>query len=194
MEQQEFEVFHGTSLDAYASISQDNFKLSEGVEHEAWLGDGVYFFTNGVPPKPEILAKKWAIAEAWDKSRKCYKYTEYCIIKALVTVDKSLFLDLSSHDGLVVFNYLREKYIEKLREEHKKLKNGEFKDGHIINLAVKESFIKVKVVKGNFYIKFAEERIHNAQFRTPNCTIVAVRNVDCINKESITLHDKNTIR
>lgn len=49
-----------------------------------------------------------------------------------------------------------------------------FYDGLKINLARSEGLLDIQVVKGNFYIKFAEERIRGINLRTPNCTICTV--------------------
>ncbi|WP_246124857.1 hypothetical protein [Algibacter pacificus] len=44
----------------------------------------------------------------------------------------------------------------------------------MINLARGEGILPIDVVKGNFYIKFAKERIQRINLRTPNCTICTV--------------------
>lgn len=49
-----------------------------------------------------------------------------------------------------------------------------FIDGLVINLARGEGILDVDVVKGNFYIKFARERIYGINLRTNNCTICTV--------------------
>ncbi len=190
----EIEVFHGTNHKHFASIKQSNFKVSTGVSHEPWLGDGVYFFTEGVPPNADESAENWAKTEAWDNTKLEYVYRKYCVIKALVKVEQSKFLDLTCKDGIEIFNYLRSEYIKKLRQEKRKLKHGEFKDGHIINMAFKSIGLEIDVVRGNFYFKFTDDRICNAQFKTPNCTILAVRNVKCIDINSITLLKSATIK
>ena len=190
----EIEVFHGTNHQHFNSIKQNNFKGSTGLEHEQWLGDGVYFFSKGVPPNPEESAENWAIAEAWDNKTYSYFYRKYCVLKAVVNVEKSKFLDLSTWDGMEVFNYLRSLYIDKLREKRTKLKHGEFKDGHIINNALQTIDLEIDVVRGNFYFKFTDDRICNAQFKTPNCTILAVRNVNCIDINSIQSIKSENIR
>lgn len=190
----EIEVFHGTNHQHFNSIKQNNFRSSTGLEHEQWLGDGVYFFTKGVPPNPEESAENWAIAEAWDNKTYSYFYQKYCVLKAVVNVENSKFLDLSTWNGMEIFNYLRSLYIEKLREERKKLQHGEFKDGHIINNALQTIDLEIDVVRGNFYFKFTKDRICNAQFKTPNCTILAVRNVNCIDINSIQSIKSGNIR
>lgn len=193
-EKLKFEVFHGTKHDNFILIKEAGFKPSIGAEHEQWLGDGIYFFIKGIPPVPEISAENWAIAEAWNKASKSYNYRKYCVIKTYVYCEKSKFLDLTDIEGIKIFNYLRDKYLQQLRKLSLKLKHGDFKDGHIINEAINNNLIIVDVVKNNFFVKFKEERIWNAQFKTPNCTILVVRNVSCIDKELIQVHKINFVK
>ena len=40
----------------------------------------------------------------------------------------------------------------------------------------KKNAVPIEVVKGNFYIKFEQERKNKINFRTNNCTICAVYN------------------
>lgn len=86
----EIEVFHGTNHKHFASIKQSNFKVSTGASHEAWLGDGVYFFTEGVPPNADESAENWAKTEAWDNTNFEYVYRKYCIIRALVNAVRNV--------------------------------------------------------------------------------------------------------
>ncbi|TAD99666.1 MAG: hypothetical protein EAZ97_08140 [Bacteroidetes bacterium] len=175
-------AYHGTATKNEQSIIENGFSLSTGTENEGWLGDGVYFFCEGVPPEPFVSAKKWAIVEAWDNKNYVYKYSDYSILEAIISVEPNYFLDLTTKDGLEIFNYLRDKYVENTRKAKRKLISGDYKDGHIINDAVENEISPdFKVVRGNFYIKLTkEERIYNLQFRTPNCTILAVRDANCI--------------
>ncbi len=193
-EKAEIQVFHGTDISNFDSIRNKNFQPSEGLEHEKYLGDGAYFFCKGVPPDPIVSAEKWAKTEAWDNENKEYKYSRYCVLEALVKVEKPKFLDLTDWDGIEIFNFLRDKYVRKLWQAGLKLKFNDFKDGHIINEALKDANLEIDVVKGNFFFKFKEERIVNAQFKTPNCTIVAVRNLDCVDKKSIKIHKTNFVK
>jgi len=68
---------------------------------------------------------------------------------------------------------LVERYKDKIETIGKKMK---FYDGLILNLARGEGFLPLEVVKGNFYIKFAQERIERINLRTSNCTICTVYN------------------
>jgi hypothetical protein len=179
--------YHGTATKNKRSILKDGFRLSTGVQHDRWLGDGIYFFTEGVPPKPNIVAENWAIVEAWDKHLRKNTYNQYTVLEAQVRVSEAAFLDLTTPDGLEIFNYLRNKYVQTLQKAKRKLISGDFKDGHIINDAVASGSVPpIDVVKGNFFIQLSDaERIYNSQFRTPNCTLLAVRSSDCIQKVTV---------
>jgi len=181
--------FHGTSKTNAESIVKGDFRLSIGDDE--WLGDGVYFFTKGIPPAPEIQAMKWAIASAWDKWEGHYKYREYAVIKVDICLDKDKLLDLTTIEGVELFNYFRDKYIEKIRKSGMRSKS--FKDGHIINRARVKLGLDIDAVKGNFYIKFKTERLFNINFRTPNATILTVLNVNTIDNNTRLIVNKGRI-
>lgn len=164
-----FEGFHGTSLKSANEILKSNFELSIGdVE---WLGNGVYFFISGISSKPENQAEKWAIVEAWDNGTKTYKYNNYCVLKSIIDVDEDKLLDLTNEDGLEILDYLVNKFEDKIKSIGRKLT---YLDGFLINLARGEGILEIDVVKGNFYIKFADERMRRISLRTNNCTICTV--------------------
>lgn len=161
--------YHGTSLKSAKLIISSNFKLSVGDKE--WLGNGVYFFINGISSKPEKQAEDWAIAEAWDKIAQRNKYERYSVIKSSIEVEDDKFLDLTVEEGVEILNYLTDKFEKKIKILKKRLV---FIDGLVINLARGEGILDIDVVKGNFYIKFARERIGRINFRTNNCTICTV--------------------
>jgi hypothetical protein len=185
-------AYHSTATKNVRSILKDGFKLSTGKQHDRWLGDGAYFFIEGVQVKPDELvaiAEKWAIVGAWDNELRKNTYNQYSILEVEVRVSEDNFLDLTTPDGLAVFNYLRDKYVQTLQKANIRLTSGDFKDGHIINDAVLSGIlspIEIDAVKGNFFIQLSKaERVHNSQFRTPNCTILAVRRLDCIQNVTV---------
>lgn len=166
-----FEGHHGTSLESAKKILNSDYELSTGDDQ--WLGNGVYFFVAGVSTKTSELAEKWAKAQAWNKVTKKNKYTEYCVIQSNIQVDEAEFLDLTVEEGVEILTYLVDRYKEKIDSIGRKVK---FLDGLLLNLARGEGFLPIEVVKGNFYIKFARERIERINLRTSNCTICTVYN------------------
>ncbi len=176
--------YHSTNAKNELSILDNGFKESVGKEHDKWLGKGVYFFCKGLPFDPIETAEKWAIAEAWDNKDKKYSFTEYVILQSDISLTEDKFLDLTSNDGLEIFNYIREQYIQKIKLSKKRFKHEpayEPVDVKIIELAIEEKTIpEPQAIRNNLYIKFADERRLQLMFRTPNCTIIAVRDKKCI--------------
>ena len=173
---------HGTSKEAALSIMDDGYSLSKGDSE--WLGDGVYFFIEGVSSDPDKQAEKWAIVEAWDNELKQNKYDEYCVLKSDIEVEEEYFLDLTVEDGVEILNYLIDKIENKLSKISKSIN---FIDGYLINFARGQRIFQIDVAKGNFYIKFAKERIKRINLRTANCTICSVNNLRCIKSKTITI-------
>ena len=166
-----FNGHHGTSLDSAKKILVSNYDLSIG--NDEWLGDGVYFFVSGISTKTSELAEKWAIAQSWDNDKKTLRYNGYCVLQSRIQVNESEFLDLTHEEGVEILTYLVDRYKEKVNSIGKKMK---FHDGLILNLARNEGFLPLEVVKGNFYIRFAKERVEGIKLRTSNCTICTVYN------------------
>ncbi len=166
-----FEGHHGTSSTSAKEILLSNYKLSIG--HQEWLGNGVYFFVPGISTKTLELAEKWAVAQAWDNLNKVFLYRDYCVLQSRIEVDDSAFLDLTVEDGVEILSYLVDRYTEKINTIGRKMM---FLDGLLLNLAREEGILPLEVVKGNFYIKFARERVERINLRINNCTICAVFN------------------
>ncbi len=85
------------------------------------------------------------------------------MLQSNIRVDESEFLDLTIEDGVEILSYLVDRYKDKIDSIGKKMK---FYDGLLLNLARGEGFLPLEVVKGNFYIKFAKERIERINLRT----------------------------
>ncbi|MBE7644696.1 hypothetical protein J2Q11_02775 [Tenacibaculum finnmarkense genomovar finnmarkense] len=161
--------YHGTSISSAKEIIKSNYDLSIGDKE--WLGNGVYFFIEGISSKPNEQAKNWAITQSWDNIKQEHKYKEYCVIKSNFDVNEDNLLDLTKEEGVEILAYFLECFEEKIKKLNK---NFDFIDGLLINLARGEGILPIDVVKGNFYIKFAKERKKRINLRTPNCTICTV--------------------
>jgi hypothetical protein len=164
----QFVGYHGTSLDSSEKIIEENYKLSIGDKE--WLGDGVYFFMKGLND-PKDLARKWAIASAWNNGTKTNKYNEYSVLESDIKVDDDNLLDLTQAAGIEVFEYLIEKFVDKINGTGRRMV---IVDSEIINLARKEGIVPIDVVKGNLYFRFAKERKLGINSRIPNSTICTV--------------------
>ena len=117
---------------------------------------------------------------SWDNDNKKYKYTELAVIESLIEVEEDKILDLTTEDGVNFLSDLVNLFFDTIKKSKKNQKNKEweFYDGELINMARKANNFPfdIEVVKGNYYIKFKEERIKGINLRTSNCTICTVYN------------------
>jgi uncharacterized protein MJ0359 len=182
--------YHGTNSNNCRNILNSNYRKSKGDKE--WLGDGVYFFIEGISSEsPRELAKKWVIAESSKR-----KHKDYAVIESEIKVNEEKFLDLTTKEGVKILFYFAEQFIEEIKKEIAKGQKGlKFLDGFLINLMRGENVLPpTDVIKGNFYIKFEQERKNKINFRTNNCTICAVYNPEKnIIKKSNKIVDKGEI-
>lgn len=165
----DFSGFHGTDLANTVSIVRKGFIPSKGDDH--WLGDGIYFFLDGLSRTPDTQAENWAIAQSWDNKENRRRYNSFAVFEAEIQISEDMCLDLRTADGIEVFTYFVDKFVDHIQKTNRKLK---FVDGLMINLAREEELIPMKAVIGNFFIKFTKERIEKINLRTANCTICNV--------------------
>ena len=169
-------AFHGTTHESAKGILADGFALSSGNEH--WLGDGIYFFVDGVGYTPDRAAELWAEFRAFKQ------HTQFCaLLKSDINVDDERFLDLTTYEGIRILNYIQLRCVQKLAVTGKSVG---FVDGFLINFARYEMGLEIDVVKGNEYIQLeADDRKYNIRRRISNCTICAVYNRKTINETTI---------
>ncbi|CQB87987.1 Uncharacterised protein [Chlamydia trachomatis] len=163
--------FHGTSYENANSILINGFNISFGDDE--WLGDGVYFFIDGLAD-PQKAAGQWACVNAWDNSSYQNRYSEYAILGVTISTEESNVLDLREQRGCEVFEYVLQKMKSKLKRERKKRKII-YVDGLVINFARNYLFPELVVSVANVYIKLTKEaRVHRINRVSQNCTICAV--------------------
>jgi hypothetical protein len=168
-----FKGYHGTSLSAARSIiTSQTFNLT--IDPLEWLGDGIYFFVEGYAANILSNAKKWAIAEAWDNRLKRLTYFDWAVIEVDINVPDDELLDLNKYIDQSHFNDVRRAINNDIVKRKIASTPGKTNDGYCLNYARNQGIIPFNVVKGDFYIKFAEERRYNINYRIPNCTICAV--------------------
>ncbi len=184
-----YDGYHGTNAESVESIQQNNFKESRGEHH--WLGEGVYFFIEGISSSPFKDAKEWAIASAWNNDKKCHDYKRYAVLKAAIKFNQNELWDLTTDDGQKQFNYIRENYIRetihnRLKKEGRRIRNEDNIDAAVIDHAKKT--MGFKIIKADLYIKFTFERIQRIVSRFANTRVLAVSDPDNhIDKTSIEL-------
>ncbi len=171
------EAYHGTLRANVKDILAKGFSYSIGNYH--WLGDGVYFFIEGLGYSPDKAAELWA------EYRAVKSHSQFCAnLKSNIEVDDSDVLDLTSYEGIRILNYIQRRCAQKLATAGRGVG---YIDGFIINFGRQELGLAFSVVKGNEYIQLEEEeRRYNIRRRIPNCTICAVNDVSCISKTEIT--------
>ncbi len=164
--------FHGTDKALVGSILKEG--LVPSIGDEEWLGDGGYFFADGISNNPLLQAKQWAIVNSWDNLRKRNKYPFYAVLCGTIVVSEENFLDLTHPDGVEILEYIQNQCIKKLLAK-RDMQRLRYVDGFLINFARGEKIVDVQVVKANCYIQLTkEERIYKISRRIPNCTICTV--------------------
>ena len=119
----EFDAYHGTLQSHARDIVTQGYTYSVGNEH--WLGDGVYFFIEGIGYSPDKAAELWA------EFRAHKSHTQFCAsIKSLVNVDDSDMLDLTSYEGIVndMSTILKTQIVKKWRIQTYEIGRSETED------------------------------------------------------------------
>jgi hypothetical protein len=167
------EAYHGTNAANLPMIKAEGIRESKGDGH--YLGDGIYFFSAGTSANDPVAdSHNWAIAEYHAGDRAAPR--ELAVLKYELKTSVECFLDLTDKDGMEVYNYLRRQYLTKVRQAGYQITDGpKWRDGQLLNDALDNLIILARVVKGNFFFKFAEERMSGVDFRIPNTTILVVR-------------------
>ncbi|MDI6634814.1 MULTISPECIES: hypothetical protein [Pantoea] len=171
----EFVCYHGTTKDAALSIISDGFRLSSS--NEDWLGNGVYFFINGIS-NPLEKAKEWARNSNVDD--------ELCVIKAKVKLDESQLLDLRSTDGLKEYNeqkdhIIKEHYFDLLvRRDLKIKKRKDIRLDDCIIMRMLMNRMNYRCVIHNVYIKDKLQRELALESSYPNSTVLCVNELSLI--------------
>jgi hypothetical protein len=164
--------YHGTYPENLDSILEHNF--FETTNHSIWLGDGVYFFVDGVGDLPPLeYAKSFAIDQCYNSELRKHEKTEVSVLQASIKVNNDKLLDLTIIDGHKLFNKFRLGIIQQIESSGKTLK-GQYKDSDVFKIM--EEKIGIEFVKADVYIKFAVQRIGRFESIIPNVTIFKVRN------------------
>lgn len=164
--------YHGTYPENIDGIIENNF--FETTNHRTWLGDGVYFFVEGIGTLHSgEYARMFAIDQCWDKEAQAYLKGHYCVLEATIKINDNKFLNLTEAKGNKLFNEFRDQAIKKIEEGGKAIV-GEYRDTDI--LTVMKDTLGIEFVKSNVYIKFAIQRIKRFESIIPNVTVLVVNN------------------
>jgi hypothetical protein len=167
------EAHHGTNVANLSAIRAEGVRASEGDDH--YLGDGIYFFAAGSSANDPVAdSRNWAIAKYHAEDRTAPN--ELVVLRYELKTSSESFLDLTNRDGMEIYNHLRRRYLAKIRQAGYQITDGpKWRDGQLLNDALDNLIILARVVKGNFFFKFTEERMAGVDFRIPNTTILVVR-------------------
>ncbi|TDO94153.1 hypothetical protein DFR79_104119 [Halanaerobium saccharolyticum] len=178
-------AYHGTDSNNVDDIKDKNFIYKHDKSH--WLGNGIYFFMDGIGEDPITLASKWAIAQSWNNNAKHYSYKNYSVLKTEVNLENISILDLTSDDGLELYNRYRNRLLNKLsyydlRENYSG--NSGFEYDFKLFEHIKNNS-SVGIIISHIYIKFTKERKALVKSRIPNCTIISIDDNNYLDKGSI---------
>lgn len=203
---------HGTSKEAWKSIEISQFNLSYG--DDLWLGDGVYFFEDNKAmaqewAKAHLYSKakeEWrevknggytGTLKEYIKSENCKeRFNQYTVINCNVDAKEEYCLDLEQEENAELFHGYRETLVERIKKAKFSVRGRRDKqerkvlDGQVINELVnlsQEHFNKeYKIVKAKMFVKKVGDRMLNVDSRISNCTVVAVRDPECISNPTLT--------
>gem|GEM_PF-4641301 len=96
--------WHGTTKEAGEKIKSANFNISTGMRQ--WLGDGVYFFTDGIGD-PRDHSLQWAKLH-------CKDTADWLALKVPINLEENYIWDLTDDKMLTAFNTAIEKFVSKL--------------------------------------------------------------------------------
>ncbi|MFW5794911.1 MAG: hypothetical protein ACOCV1_05465 [Bacillota bacterium] len=178
-------AYHGTDSNNVDDIKKDNFIYRPDKSH--WLGNGIYFFIDGIGEEAITLASKWAIAQSWNNRAKCYVYKNYSVLKTEIDLKNTSILDLTSDEGLELYNKYRNRLLDKL-EYYDLRENYSGNSGFEYDFKLFEHIknnSSVDIIISHIYIKFTKERKALVKSRIPNCTIISIADNNYLDKESI---------
>lgn len=164
---------HGTDLENVESILQQNFKPSRSERD--WIGNGVYFFIDGIGDPAEHAAQ-WARSQSFAGYRQQRHYEQYAVVSALVKLRR--YLDLRKSTHVEAFSVIRTELNNRLKRaelynQQGYPQSGYYNDCRVCNYLLMQK--KLCAIVKNDYIKHEDERRRQINSNIPNCTIMCVR-------------------
>lgn len=126
-------LYHGTWLDNYNSITNSGFSIS--TKNNLWLGDGIYFFYE------DIYAFKWCVG-IYTNKKKVYDKEDIikstCILNCLADIDENRIFDLTYINNQIKFDYFYNKIKNMENKYSKLLTSGKNVQGVVLNFMFRE--------------------------------------------------------
>jgi hypothetical protein len=181
-----FSGYHGTDDQNVDSIQAENFLPS--TADDDWLGHGVYFFVEGISC-PIQNAVEWANYRAFDSKTRSLTYHKFAVLNAAVQANR--VLDTTQQDGLIAFNALRNRLIQKNNTFFGRSRDLT-QDNRILWTLVRNA-LDSEVVIHNLYIKDRLSRRLKIFSNVPNTTVMCVKDSSFIQLPSISVLQRGSV-
>lgn len=106
--------YHATTLEKSKQILKEGFQISKTTKDNLeWLGNGVYFWED------DYYAVQWNVIdiEKHNKNKNEQNLKYYSILKSIIKVNEIKIFEISSPEGSIVFNELKNKLVDKFIQE-----------------------------------------------------------------------------
>lgn len=164
--------FHGTSSEAAKSILTDGFIIK--ATDDKYLGDGIYFFVEGLSSRPWEQAESWAKINSWDNKNKVNSYDRYSVLESTIQTQDKKVLNLKTSTGVERYQFLVDCYTKNLMKIGKRVQP--IFDGQVINFARKYHLMDLDASISDMYIMLTKEErcFYDNRRRICNCTVCVV--------------------
>lgn len=170
-----FRGFHGTLASRLESIRASGISPSDNPDD--WLGEGTYFFIEGLDD-PRTSAAQWARCKAWDKHDQEFDESTVAVVEVAITVERSRVFDLREPSNAQDFHRARRRWLKSLvpRQSTDLPRPQEARfDTDPLNQFKQEHAIAALI--GEFHIQFSlRERHFRLDSRIPNVTVLCLSN------------------
>lgn len=167
--------YHGTTPDRAKEILDKGFRVNEGEED--WVGNGIYFFIDGISSAKDMAADWSCFRNGIDKP---------CILFCRIKADYESVLDLRIEAHAKQFNYYRNVFIEQNTENLKNRRDLSIKkrkdirvDDAIVTRSIFKEMKKSLIIH-NLYIKTKPLRHLEMESSYPTTTVCCAGQIDMI--------------
>lgn len=175
---EQYAAFHGTCSDSAESIVETQ-EFFDSRELDEWLGDGVYFFVEGISD-PVANAMEWVE----NNSRKlCGSRIEECVVlQAQVSGER--VLDLREEEGKQMLHRLRDVILRRYKKEEEHKRFPMHPDTFMANAMVESMKLDIMIEDFPFPLGHYSGKLWS---RVPNVTVLCA-------KKTATISDIEEIR
>ena len=165
--------YHGTNrINGNMILSTKKFNLSGGFKD--WLGRGVYFFEDD--KHQSYMFAKFKIRG------NVLKHEDICVIKALLECEEGRCLNLLCDDDREFLSKYAAKLAKKIESKKQEIGNWHHKEGFVLDFLHKSGSC-YDLIKAAYQVP--GKKVDEVLEYVPVHIQVCVKNVECINEESI---------